>query len=194
MRARTDDGMLDGSVQGGDIDLARTRLADSKRWKRDAAVDWLLSTFANARLWWALGAALVAFSTVDALVFAQVHRDVFPQAALMLAGLSIAPLLLVRWRPFTTLLLVVAANSVFVVYSRFPWPPVSVIAWLVALASCPLVLSRPRSLALLGVAEIAVAVGVCACFVERKAMGRADYGGVGRIVGVGRRRYIPWSP
>ena len=161
MRARTDDGMLDGSVQGGDIDLARTRLADSKRWKRDAAVDWLLSTFANARLWWALGAALVAFSTVDALVFAQVHRDVLPQAALMLAGLSIAPLLLVRWRPFTTLLLVVAANSVFVVYSRFPWPPVSVIAWLVALASCPLVLSRPRSLALLGVAEIAVAVGVC---------------------------------
>ncbi|HEY5199616.1 MAG TPA: histidine kinase [Acidothermaceae bacterium] len=159
MQTRTDEGMLAGSVQGGVIDLAPTGLADRKRWKRDAAVDWLLSRFATARLWRSVAAALVVFSTVDALVFARVHRDASPQTALALAGLSIAPLLFVRWAPFATLGLAVAANGAFVVWSRLPWPPVSVIAWLVALAACPLMLSRPRSLVLLGISEIAVVVG-----------------------------------
>lgn len=148
-------------VRGWPVGLVRADSVRRKRLTTHAAVDWLLSALATARLWRWVGVVLVSAGAVDAVLFARVHGDLLPQVAVPLAALSIAPLLLVGWRPFEGLGIVVVANSVFVVCSRLPWSPVAVVGWLIALIGCPLVLSRPRSLALLGGSELAVLVGAC---------------------------------
>jgi signal transduction histidine kinase len=55
---------------------------------------------------------------------------------------------------------VVAADAVFVVYARLSWPPTAVVAWLLALALCPLMLRRAHALALLIGSEAAVLAAV----------------------------------
>jgi len=58
------------------------------------------------------------------------------------------------------LALVAGANAVFVVYGRLSWPPTAVIAWLLALAVCPLTLRRRPALALLVGSQAAVLAAV----------------------------------
>ena len=197
-----EDAGLDGSrhaggmtVRGWPVDLVRADSVRRKRMTTDAAVDWLLSALATARLWRWVGAVLVAAGAVDAVLFARVHRDLLPQVAVPLAALSIAPLLFVRWRPFEGLGIVVVANGVFVVCSRMPWPPVAVVGWLVALIGCPLVLSRPRSLGPAGgIGARCAGRGMRAGIVERQAVGCTDHRGVGRVVGLGHGRHVSFSP
>jgi hypothetical protein len=94
--------------------------------------------------------------TIGAVVFGRAHRGVFPVLALTLAALATAPLLVVRRWPVVVLPVVAAADAVFVVYARLSWPPTAVVAWLLALALCPLMLRRAQALALLIGSEAAV--------------------------------------
>lgn len=112
------------------------------------------------RLWRAVWPVVIVVLTVGAVVFASAHRGVFWSAALTLAVLATAPLLLVRRWPVVVLVVVAGANAVFVVYARLLWPPTAVIAWLLALAVCPLMLRRPLALALLVGSEAAVLAAV----------------------------------
>jgi signal transduction histidine kinase len=104
--------------------------------------------------------ALVAALTVAAVVFGHAHRGPFPPLALVLAAVATAPLFVVRRWPLAALGPVVAAGGVFVIWARLPWPPTAVIAWLLALAACPLLLPRRYALTLLIATEVAVLAAV----------------------------------
>jgi hypothetical protein len=103
---------------------------------------------------------LILVLTIGAVVFGRAHRGVFPVLALTLAALATAPLLVVRRWPVVVLPVVAAADAVFVVYARLSWPPTAVVAWLLALALCPLMLRRAHALALLIGSEAAVLAAV----------------------------------
>ncbi len=114
-----------------------------------------------SRFWRGAWLVVVILATASAVLVAKVHADVLPAVGIPLAGLATAPLLLVRRFPVTGLALVAAANAVFVIDSRLPWPPTAVMAWLVALAVCPLVVARPVGLLIVGVSEVAALTGAC---------------------------------
>lgn len=120
----------------------------------------VVSSVNAPRLWRAAWPAMIVVLTIGAVVFGRAHRGLFPSTALALAALATAPLLFVRRWPVVVLALVAGANAVFVVYARLSWPPTAVVAWLLALAVCPLTLRRPTALALLVGSEAAVLAAV----------------------------------
>lgn len=113
------------------------------------------------RFWRGLCVGAVALMTASALLVAHVHADVLPAVGIPLAALATAPIVLLRRRPAIGVVLVAAANAVFVVDSRLPWPPTAVMVWLIALAACPLVMSRGAGLLVVGVSEAAAVAGAC---------------------------------
>jgi signal transduction histidine kinase len=64
-----------------------------------------------------------------------------------------------RW-PLVAISTVAAADGVFVVYARLPWPPTAVVTWLLALALSPLLLPRVQAIAVLVASEAAVLAAV----------------------------------
>jgi signal transduction histidine kinase len=125
-----------------------------------ALIELLVTGVRTGRLWRPAWPTLILVLTIGAVVFGRAHRGVFPALALTLAALATAPLLLVRRWPVVVLPVVVAAAAVFVVDARLSWPPTAVVAWLLALALCPLLLRRPQALALLAGSEAAVLAAV----------------------------------
>lgn len=111
--------------------------------------------------WRGLWLAAVALATVSALLIANVHADVLPAVGLPLAVLATAPIVLLRRAPVAGVVLVTAANAVCVVDSRLPWPSTAVLVWLVALAACPLVMSRRLGLLIMVGSEGAALAGAC---------------------------------
>ena len=114
-----------------------------------------------SRFWrglWLVGVVLV---TASAVLAASVHADVLPAVGIPLAGLATAPIALLRRAPMVGVALVAAANAVFVIDSRLPWPPTAVMVWLVALAACPLVMSRRLGVLIVAGSEAAALIGVC---------------------------------
>jgi signal transduction histidine kinase len=98
--------------------------------------------------------------TLAAVVFGHGHRGQSPLLALVVAAAATAPLLVVRRWPLAALSLVVVADATFVIWGRLSWPPTAVVAWLVALAACPLLLRRPHALVLLVATEASVLAAV----------------------------------
>ena len=70
------------------------------------------------------------------------------------------PLLVVHRWPLAALVVVLAADATFVIVARLPWPPTAVVAWLLALAACPLLLRRPPAVLVLVATEAAVFAAV----------------------------------
>lgn len=114
-----------------------------------------------SRFWRGLWLVAGALATVSALLVAKVHADVLPAVGIPLACLATAPIMLLRRAPVAGVVLVAAANAVFVVDSRLPWPPTAVLVWLVALAACPLVMSRRLGLLMVLGSEAAALAGAC---------------------------------
>jgi signal transduction histidine kinase len=114
-----------------------------------------------SRFWRGVWLVAVALATVSALLVANVHADVLPAVGIPLAGLATAPIVLLRRAPVAGIVLVAAANGVFLVDSRLPWPPTAVLVWLVALAACPLVMSRRLGLLIVAGSEAAALAGAC---------------------------------
>jgi signal transduction histidine kinase len=62
--------------------------------------------------------------------------------ALTLGVLATAPIAVIRRFPRSAVGIVLAASAGFVAFGRLSWSPAAVAGWLIALAVCPLVLSR----------------------------------------------------
>lgn len=114
------------------------------------------SAVTRARLIRAGWVATVLVLTCLAVVVVQAHRGPFPVWAMVLTLAATTPLLVARRWPLPALSSVVAADATFVVWARLPWPPAAVVAWLLAMAACPLLLRRSPALLLLIVTEAAV--------------------------------------
>lgn len=126
-----------------------------------AVVAAVVSYVAASRLWRGLAAVTVVILTVGAVLFSRAHHDALPWVALLLAATATAPLLVLRRSPLLGVGLVAAANAVFVVVSRLPWPPTAVLAWLLALGMCPLLVSQRQALIVLVGTEVAVLTAAC---------------------------------
>ena len=123
-----------------------------------ALLDELLDGLAP-RFWRGLWLVAVTLATVSALLVANVHADALPVVGIPLAGLATAPIMLLRRAPVAAVTSVAAANAVFVVDSRLAWPPTAVLVWLVALAACPLAISRRMGLLIVVGSEAAALAG-----------------------------------
>jgi signal transduction histidine kinase len=127
-----------------------------------AVVDRLASAVRPlARMRAALWPALIAVLTVSSVVFSRANPGVLSLGvAVGLGVVATAPLAVcVRW-PEVALGAVVCVNCVYVVVARFEWPASAVVAWFLALAAAPLLLSRKRAAQVLVVSEIGVLVAV----------------------------------
>jgi signal transduction histidine kinase len=83
-----------------------------------------------------------------------------PAVALVAALLGSAPLLTApRW-PATSLSLVLLGNGIFLLFARLSWPPTNMIAGVIAVAACPILLSRTQAVALLVLIEVGVVSAV----------------------------------
>jgi signal transduction histidine kinase len=83
-----------------------------------------------------------------------------PSAALLLGVLGTAPISVIRRFPGTAVGAVLTANAAFVVFGRLSWSVAAVTGWLIALAACPLVLSRRAAVLAVGLTECAVLLGM----------------------------------
>lgn len=88
------------------------------------------------------------------------HDGLGEPVALSLAVTSTAPLLLARAFPAFGLGLPVLSGAVFITVARLGWPGTAIVAWLLALALCPLYLSRRDAVAALMSAGASVAAAL----------------------------------
>lgn len=78
----------------------------------------------------------------------------FPLAVLSLA--ATVPVAVIRKWPRLAIAVLLAANSAFILFGRLNWPVTAMIGWVIALAACPLMLSRRRAVQLLVASELIV--------------------------------------
>lgn len=95
-----------------------------------------------------LAAALTAALTRDAVLPMEI--------ALPIALLGTLPLTAARRFPVAGLGIVLAANSVFILFGRLSWPAPAVVSWLLAVGLCPLLLTRRAASAALLLCEAVV--------------------------------------
>lgn len=100
--------------------------------------------------------------TVTAVLYTRRHPEDLLWVALPVAVLATAPLLLLCYRRSSVAVAVVlVANGVFVIAGRLPWPPSAGMAWVLALAVCPVIMSGRASLTAVLGTEFVVAAGAC---------------------------------
>lgn len=119
----------------------------------DAGLAWLARVGQRRGLQVGVCVALVVWAVLSGRWS---HSGLAEPLAFVLAVLGSAPLLVLRWLPVVALAVLLAANSVFVLFGRLAWPTAAVIAWLVALAACSMVLSRRRAVLALLATELVV--------------------------------------
>jgi signal transduction histidine kinase len=69
-----------------------------------------------------------------------------PMTATLLALLATVPIAVIRRFPATAIGIVLAASTVFLVAGRLAWPPSAMAGWLIAVAACPVMLSRKAAI------------------------------------------------
>jgi len=133
----------------------------SRAWvsgRTDAGLAWLARVGQRRGAQVAVCVALVVWAVLSGRWG---HSGLAEPLAFVAAVLGSAPLLALRWFPTVSLALLLAANSVFVLFGRLAWPIAGVVAWLVALVACPILLSRRRALvALVGTELVVLAAAV----------------------------------
>ena len=120
----------------------------------------MMRVLAGRRLWQAAWVILILLMLASAVLFGLAHQHFLRWAAIPLSAAATAPLLVLRRWPASALGLVAGSNAVFVVAARLVWPATAVVAWLLALAVSPLLLSRGRAVFLLAGTEAAVLAAV----------------------------------
>jgi signal transduction histidine kinase len=85
----------------------------------------------------AITAALSAVSAKPALI---------PPVAILLGLLATVPIAVIRRFPATAIGIVLAASAFFLVAGRLAWPPSAIAGWLIAVAACPVMLSRKAAI------------------------------------------------
>jgi signal transduction histidine kinase len=112
------------------------------------------------RLWRVAWPPLIVVLAAGAVVFGHAHQGSYPPAELALDALATAPLLVVRRWPLAALTVVTAVDAAFVIDARLPWAPAAAVAWLLALALCPLLLTRTQAAVAVALSEAAVLAAV----------------------------------
>jgi signal transduction histidine kinase len=74
----------------------------------------------------------------------------------LVALLATAPLALIRRFPATAIGLVLSASALFMIFGRLVWPVPAIAGWLMALAACPIVLTRRGAVWAFALSELAV--------------------------------------
>jgi signal transduction histidine kinase len=70
------------------------------------------------------------------------------------------PVAVIRKWPGPAIAILIAANSVFLLFGRLNWPVTAMIGWVIALAACPLMLSRRRAVQVLAGSELVVVLAI----------------------------------
>ena len=74
----------------------------------------------------------------------------------MLSLAATVPVAVIRKWPGPSIAMLLMANSGFILFGRLNWPVTAMIGWVIALAACPLMLSRRRAVQLLVASELVV--------------------------------------
>lgn len=104
------------------------------------------------------GPYIIAFAlAVTALLTASARAsNGGPAIPTLLAVLATAPIAVIRRYPATAIGVVLTASSVFVVAERLWWPVPAMAGWVVALAACPIMLSRKAAIRAFVLTEVVV--------------------------------------
>lgn len=105
-------------------------------------------------------AATAGVMTIAVLLAVQHHPTVDLRLAVLAAIAATAPLAAVRSHPGPALAVMLAAQSGMLLFGRLSWTAMLVLAWLLALALCPLLLSRTAAVFAVVVMEIVVVASV----------------------------------
>ena len=104
-------------------------------------------------------AAVTGITVLAVLVGLQHHPTVNVRAAVLAAVAATAPFAVVRRYPAPALTVMLSVQGGMLVFGRLSWTPVLVLAWLAAVAVCPLLLSRAVAIGVLVAVEVLVALG-----------------------------------
>jgi signal transduction histidine kinase len=100
---------------------------------------------------------IAAVLAVSAIFSAAASRPLLsPTTATVLALLATVPIAVIRRFPATAIGIMLAASFVFLVAGRLAWPPPAVAGWLIALAACPVMLSRTAAIRVFVLTEAVV--------------------------------------
>lgn len=150
------------SAAGASVTTELTSGFVSREWAATGSPAGFTAWAGSSRVVRYVGTLFFLILTATAVQYALRHGAGLSWAALPLAVLAVAPLLLLcHRRSSLSVAVVLASNSVFVIAGRLPWPPAAGLAWLLALAASPLIMSRRASLTALICTELAVAAGAC---------------------------------
>jgi signal transduction histidine kinase len=103
--------------------------------------------------------AVTGITVVALLVGLQHHPTVNVRVAVLAAIAATAPFAALRRYPGPALAVMLAAQAGMLLFGRLSWSPVLVLAWLAAIALCPLLLSRAVAVGALIAMEAVVALG-----------------------------------
>jgi signal transduction histidine kinase len=100
---------------------------------------------------------IAAILAISAMFTATAYRpQLNPSVATSVALLAIVPLAVIRRFPATAIGTVLAASSVFLLAGRLAWPVPAMAGWLIALAACPVMLSRKAAIRAFALSEAVV--------------------------------------
>jgi signal transduction histidine kinase len=90
---------------------------------------------------------VAAVLAITAALSAASGKPVLPPATAILLGLlATVPIAVIRRFPATAIGIVLTASAFFLVAGRLAWPPSAVAGWLIAVAACPVMLSRKAAI------------------------------------------------
>jgi signal transduction histidine kinase len=100
---------------------------------------------------------IAAVLAVSAVLAASTSRPQLSQdAATVLALLATAPIAVIRRFPATAIGITLAASFGFLLAGRLAWPPPAMAGWVIALAACPVMLSRKAAIRVFVLSEAVV--------------------------------------
>ncbi|HEU5421857.1 MAG TPA: histidine kinase [Streptosporangiaceae bacterium] len=99
---------------------------------------------------------VAALLAVSALIALPRQWSALGPALPLVALAATAPVALIRRYPAAAISVLLAAGAAFMIFGRLVWPVPAIAGWLLALAACPLVLSRRGAVWALAVSELAV--------------------------------------
>ena len=99
-------------------------------------------------------------AVVSVLVAHSSHGPLFGFPLALLSLAATVPVAVIRKWPGPAITVLIAANSAFLLFGRLNWPVTAMIGWVIALAACPLMLSRRRAVQVLAGSELVVVLAV----------------------------------
>jgi signal transduction histidine kinase len=97
-----------------------------------------------------------ALAVISVLTATALRPPISPGAATMLALAATVPIAVIRRFPAAAIGIILTASAVFLLAGRMSWPVSAMAGWLIALAACPLMLSRRAAIRAFALTEVVV--------------------------------------